>query len=332
MCRLISLAAAISLSTSAAIAAEPVNVQNFVRAETDVAMKVVVEREGLGALGHLRVLTPVEDQSVIRMNRDTLYSFAVLDLTEPVAVTIPEVGGRYLSMHVINQDHYSYAVSKPGAYELTESEVGSRYVYLIFRIFMDANDEADIKQANAAQDGIMIEGGAGDALQVPDWNQDQLLAARQALNTLATLGSDTARAFGLPEEVDPIDHLVGAAAGWGGLPKKNAIYAIQPVAKNDGTPLMLTVKDAPVDAFWSVTVYNEQGYLEPNDLGVYSFNNVTATANADGSHTIHFGGCEDGRVNCIPITPGWNFTARMYEPREELLNGSWVFPAPAPVE
>ena len=130
------------------------------------------------------------------------------------------------------------------------------------------------------------------------------------------------------DEVDPIDHLLGAASGWGGLPKKNAYYEIREVQQNDGTPYAVSAKDVPVDAFWSVTVYNAEGYLEENELGVYSFNNVTATPNADGSITIHFGACEDGRVNCLPITGGWGYAVRMYEPRAEILDGSWVFPTP----
>lgn len=332
MPRLFSLSLSFAMSASAALASEPVNSHNFVRAETDIAMKVAVDRAAVGEISHLRTLTPIDQQSVIRMNRDTLYSMAVLDLSEPVTVTLPEAGGRYQSMQVVNQDHYAYAVSAPGVNELTEDKVGLRYVYLIFRTFLDANDEADIKAANGVQDGISIEGGVKGPLEIPDWNMDQLLTARQALNTLAQLGSDTSRAFGLPDEVDPIDHLVSTAAGWGGLPKKNAYYLIQPVAKDDGTPHALTVKDAPVDGFWSVTVYNAEGYIEPNDRGVYSYNNVTARPNEDGSYTINFGGCEDGRITCIPVPGGWNYAARMYQPREEILNGSWVFPAPQPVE
>ena len=86
------------------------------------------------------------------------------------------------------------------------------------------------------------------------------------------------------------------------------------------------MRDVPVDAFWSVTVYNADGYLEPNELGRNSYNNVTATPNDDGGYTIHFGACADGRINCIPIKPGWNYTIRLYQPRAEILDGGWTFP------
>ena len=315
-----------SLGLIAAEGGEPVTLATFVRAETDAAIKLIYDESGFGVLNHNRVLTPLDQQMVIRMNRDTLYSTAVLDLSSPAAVTLPEADGRYMSLHVINQDHFSYAVSEPGRYELTEEAVGSRYVYLVIRTFIDADDPEDIKVANTMQDAIVIEGGGDGKLDIPDWNEKQLLTARQALNTLAKLGMNAARAFGTKEEIYPIDHLVGAAAGWGGLPQKNAFYEIASVTRNDGTPHSVTVKDVPVDAFWSVTVYNADGYIDENTLGVYSFNNVTATPNDDGSITIHFGDCDDGRVNCLPISEGWNYAVRMYAPSPEILDGSWTFP------
>jgi hypothetical protein len=153
------------------------------------------------------------------------------------------------------------------------------------------------------------------------------------LNDVAAVGFDTKFAFGTKEETRPIDHLLGAAAGWGGLPSKAAYYEIESVDANDGsTPHSVSVKDVPVDAFWSITVYNSDGYFEANELGRNSYNNYTAEPNDDGSITINFGSCDDGRVNCIPITPGWNYTIRFYEPRPEILDGSWSFPEIQPIQ
>ena len=86
-----------------------------------------------------------------------------------------------------------------------------------------------------------------------------------------------------------------------------------------------------MDAFWSVTVYNAQGYLEANERNIYSYNNITAEPNPDGSFTLHFGRCDDGRLNCIPVTPGWNYAMRMYAPQEAILSGEWTFPEPEPI-
>ncbi len=86
------------------------------------------------------------------------------------------------------------------------------------------------------------------------------------------------------------------------------------------------VREVPVDAFWSVSVYNADGFFEKNDRGAYSVNSITAQPEADGSIVIHFGGCGDGVRNCVPITEGWNYTVRLYRPRAEILNGTWTFP------
>src|SRR5262249_1782017 len=103
--------------------------------------------------------------------------------------------------------------------------------------------------------------------------------------------------------------------------------------KNDGrTVHRLTVKDVPVDGFWSISVYDKDGYFQKNAANAYSLNNLTAKKSADGSYAIQFGGC-DGKVsNCLPIVPGWNYTVPLYRPRAQILDGSWNFPKAQPVE
>ena len=83
----------------------------------------------------------------------------------------------------------------------------------------------------------------------------------------------------------------------------------------------------PVDGFWSISLYNAEGYYEKNAYDAYTLNNITAKKDADGSMTIRFGGCDGNIPNCLPIMKGWNYMVRLYRPRAEILNGTWRFPA-----
>lgn len=315
--------------------AESVTIETFLRAESDYNIRagMLAFDYGVNEIRHLREPTTTENQPTIRMNQDTLYSGLVLDLSEPVEITLPEVGGRYMSMHVVNQDHYMFSEAQPGVYRLSEDDVGTRFAMVTFRTFADVTDPDDIAKVHAAQDGIVMSGGGKGPYEAPDWALDDLSVARKALSDIAVLGFDASYAFGNKDQTRPIDHLVGAAAGWGGLPRTAASYVIDSVSANDGETLhAVTVKDVPVNAFWSITVYNSDGYLEPNELGVNSYNNFTAKPNDDGTYPIHFGGCDDGRANCIPVSPGWNHAIRLYQPRAEILDGSWAFPVFEPVD
>jgi len=81
-----------------------------------------------------------------------------------------------------------------------------------------------------------------------------------ALLVLGSTPSDFKGAFGAKGEVDPVRHLIGAAAAWGGNPPRTPSISTSRRQKNDGkTIYKLDVKDVPVDGFWSVTVYNAKG-------------------------------------------------------------------------
>lgn len=324
-------------SAAGAQAPQTVTVGNFIRAESDLYMGGILKDSGgrLGTFSHRREVADIDHQTVIRLNRDTIYSSALFDLDAgPATITLPDAGSRFMSMQVISEDHYVPAVYyKAGAYTLTRDMVGTRYAAVAIRTLVNPNDPADVAKVHALQDAITVSQASAGTFEVPDWDPSSQKKVRDALLVLASTSTGFGGAFGKEGEVDPVKRLLGAAAGWGGNPDKDATYLNETPAKNDGTTVhRVTVRDVPVDAFWSVSVYNEQGYYEKNPLDAYTINSITGKKAADGSTTIQFGGC-DGRIpNCIPIVKGWNYTVRLYRPRAEILDGSWKFPGARPVE
>ncbi|HEX4085317.1 MAG TPA: DUF1254 domain-containing protein [Chthoniobacteraceae bacterium] len=307
-----------------------VTVDNFNRSETDNYFATFTKQDGFGKLQHARELTPIEHQAVIRLNRDTLYSFGVFDLdSAPVTVTLPDAGTRYMAVQAVDEDHYVPEVFyAPGRRTFTREGIGTRYVALLIRTFVDPASADDMKAAHALQDAIMIEQRTRGEFVVPPLDQESLKKMRNAILALAAAsgGIDSSRMFGRREEVDPVQHLLGTATAWGGNPRATALYVGGAPEENDGkAAYLLTVKEVPVDSFWSVSVYNMGGFFEKNETNTYTVNNVTAKSNPDGSVTIHFGGDEQ-LPNFIHIMPGWNFVFRMYRPKQALLNGAWKLP------
>lgn len=312
---------------SAGYAVELVTVDNFVRAETDMTLARYVKQGAFGKLLHIRQPTPIDKQDVVRMNLDTLYSVGVFDLRAPVSIIKPDSSDRFQSMMVISQDHSTLPVEHDaGEFTLTSERVGTRFAFVIFRTFVNANDPRDIKIANAMQDKISVRQKNAGTFEIPDWDEVSLKKVRDAINVLAATRTSARGMFGDKAKLDPISHLLGTASGWGGNPEQAAMYDNVAPEQNDGKiPYRLTVKDVPVDGFWSITVYNKAGYMEKNDQNSYSYNNVTAEKNADASITINFGGGPSA-INNLPITPGWSYTVRMYEPKQEIISGAWSFP------
>jgi hypothetical protein len=323
------------LMSTVADGGEPVNVLNYMRAETDFQFKdYAAKAGGVGIFMHLREPYSVKNQTTIRGNRDTLYSVGVFDLVSPVTIVMPDTQGRFQSLLVIDEDEYNPVLKNgPGEVTLTIDAVGTRYAMALVRTFANPNSPEDMKNAHALQDAIQIKQASPGKLELPDWDEESLVETRKSLNALALKMKDFSQAFGRRGEVDPIQHLLGCAAGWGGNPQRGAMYFSEVAEKNDGkTAYTLTMpKDVPVEAFWSVTVYNKDGFFTPNDLNAYSFNSITAKRNGDGTVTIHFGGDAEAS-NYLPITDGWNYVVRCYLPGWQIIEGNWTPPAPQPVE
>ena len=310
--------------------AVPVTPESFPHAESDLYFASVVKQASLGKFVHRREPTELDRQTVTRMNRDTLYSGAVFDLDAgPVTITLPDAGRRFMSMQAVDEEAYTpEVVYGPGRYTLTKEQIGTRYVLAAVRIFVDADDPKDVEAVHALQDAIRVDqpGGPG-AFHVPNWDASTQVDLRTGLIVLAETLPDAKGMFGPRGAVDPVRRLIGAGAAWGGIPDKDAVYLNVAPARNDGkTVHKLTLKDVPVDGFWSISVYDADGRFAPNPQKAYSVNSVTAKPEPDGSTVVQFGGCDGKTANCLPTPPDWSYMVRLYRPRPEVLNGAWTFP------
>jgi hypothetical protein len=333
--------AGLALAATAAFAqAQPqgntraVTADNFKRAESDrYFANIVKQAGGLGKFFHRREIEPVDNQIVIRANRDTLYSAAVFDLDAgPVTVTLPKSGKRFMSMIVIDEDQYTPTVHYGGSHTFSKEQIGTRYLMLALRTLVDPSDPKDIGQAHALQDAVTVSQRNSGKFEVPNWDPVSHKKVKDALLVLASTLPDSDRGFGTKREVDPVRRLILSASAWGGNPDREAKYLNVFPAKNDGnTVYRLNVKNVPVDGFWSISLYNADGNFQKNAYDAYSLNNITARKSEDGSVAVQFGGCDGKIPNCLPTMPGWNYMVRFYRPRPDILNGKWKFPEPQPV-
>lgn len=305
---------------------QKVTIDNFVRAETDNYFKIRTDDGCFGKLCHNSGPADVTHQSIIRTNRDTRYSYGIFDLSSPLTITLPDTKGRFQSMMVINEDSYIRVFYEPGSYTFTKENTGTEFIHITIRTLVDPNSAEDNEIVSAIQDAIIVEQANTGKLDIPDWDQESLTKTRNLLLALAKDLPNSKAAFGTEWEVTQVRQLLGTAGGYGGNPEKDAIYLNFNPPNDDGvTAYTLTLKDVPVDAFWSVSLYNAKGYYEVNKYNSYNFNSITSKKNADGSVTIHFGG-DPNQPNFLYIMKGWNYMIRLYRPRHVILNGTWKCP------
>jgi hypothetical protein len=131
-----------------------------------------------------------------------------------------------------------------------------------------------------------------------------------------------------------------AQQGLGANLPDDAIYPLN-LADSTGRPLdganKYTLHFAkgqlpPVDAFWSVTLYDADGYQVDNPLKRYALSSwMPLKANADGSLDLYFQHESPGaerEANWLPAPAGpFNLTMRLYAPKQEALTGKWDPPA-----
>ena len=304
--------------------------ENYGQAESEIIFAGYVQQiagatgtNGTGEWLHLREGADPKDRTVMRINFDTLYSAVIVDLTEDAVLTMPETNGRYQSAWFITDDHYNpMAFVEPGTYTLTQENVGSRYVMIAIRTQVNVADPADLAIVHEIQDQLRLDQkDKGDFVPFGNWDMEEVLAMRAKYQEIAkTEGITSEQMFGKKGEVPLKEHNAGTAMGWGGLTAERAVYPS--IYAESVEPQTLTLRNVPAGAFWSITIYDAEGYPQGD---VYNINSAFAVSEDDGSVIIHFGG-DKGVVNYMDTFENWNLSLRIYEPTEAYFNGEWVMP------
>jgi hypothetical protein len=304
--------------------------ENYALAESQVIFKAYLSKiaaatntDGMGVFMHNRKAVDPKDKTVVRINFDTQYSSAILDLTEEATLTMPETNGRYQSAWFITEEHYNpMAINKPGTYKINQENTGSKYVVIVIRTQVNMSDPNDLAIASKLQDQVVLsQKDRGAYIVTNNWDMDDILEMRKKYQRIAKEKKITSgMMFGKKEDITLENHNCGTAYGFGGFTQDQAVYRTL-VTKNTN-PSIMVLKDVPVNAFWSVTVYDKDGF--PNG-DFYNVNSSFAKANSKGEYIIHFGG-DKKEDNYLDIFEGWNFTLRMYQPTEAYFNGSWKMP------
>jgi hypothetical protein len=290
--------------------------ENFIVAETDRYFSEHVAKHPVNTIRHAREPSGPDNQFVITENQDVLYSHSVVDTSGGPTITNP--AWDYFSViQIIDEDEYTIDVLYPGqSRRLTPKDLtmGS-YVFLNMRTGIPSLHAAGLDAAHKHQDGFKIEAASANPYRPKGFDKASLDATRAALIARAGDVKNPFRAFGMPNETDPTARLIAAAAGWGGLPVKDAAYisTIRPdKAASDGACASMSLQRPPLQfekgGFFSVTTYGPDSWIKTKN---FALSNRQAKSNADGSVTFRYN-CP-GEPNNIDTVKGWIQVIRLYQ-------------------
>jgi hypothetical protein len=330
--------------------------RDFVQTEAVNSMNFPLQQVGWNKLLHIPKITAYEDKFVVRPNNDTLYTMVMIDIEEGYAVLqFPETD-RYISALVYDLEHYILDggvlinetrpiifVKKGNPIPdidgiVIKSELG--VVSPIIRTLVRGAD--DIPAAHAVQQQITLT-KVGDekhtGLMQPVLKEDKFKEMREFFRERTGSTSWDDMYGSRTDNIPMIDLAQGVYEGLGAFPAYAARY-VSIFHDTDGSELhasrqysLVVPADIPVNNFWSVTVYDDDGLLIPHEERIHNSSSEISVKNRDGSTTITFGQCTPEINNCIPTGDGdWNFTWRYYGPEGAIADGTWVDIVPTPVK
>lgn len=294
----------------------------YINAESRAFMADFISRSGMNTFFHFPGLSAAADTWVVSPNNDTVYSMAIVNARNGLTLELPDVGDRFLSAQIVNEDHMApFYVYGGGTHTFKAEDIGTDYVAVGVRMGTDGTAEDIAHVTRDLQPQYAIEGAAPeDDLPRPD--VDKLKTVREALLKEYNKLDDTFDTMRKRvDEVDDWERFTYVTAGaWGLSEDENAMYKPYAVpGVKGGDCYVATYPPVPAEAFFSITVYGPEKYLMSDEDNIVS-SNRDIKLNDDGTFTVAFGGkeCRDLAPN-FAYTPedGWSFLMRAYRPDVE---------------
>ena len=298
--------------------------ENFQRAEAIRNANNYVKLGADNKWAHFRDPAPVGPNApTVRMNRDTLYSVAVVDNSNgKFNITIPESEELFTVLVFDDQAYSLYYFQTPGVHEIVSK---SPYIIMIARQgIRDYTNPKDIEKAHKMQDGLKMSGNGTKPFNPTKYDQESLEALTAKLKK-EFLEGDGVLVYGqFKDDVDEHKRLVSNAAGWGGMHDQINTYTSS--ASMSGKECReISFIDPKVKDFFSFTMYDKSGYLMD---GKTSMNSYNLKKNSDGTYTVHFNCGEDALNNLSSSGREFNYTVRTYGASDIVKSGEWNPVAP----
>lgn len=288
---------------------------------------------GLSNLHHFKELANKDTRWVVSPSIDHIYSMGVIDTSEPFTVVLPENDGKLVTLHLQDMNHTQpfYKVGA-GTYEFTPDMFDTKYILIGLRFATDGSEDNVRRITEELHSQVQIIGGGNDLEGLPKPSTEAMQKVRAALMTEYDKLEDTYDTVQYRiQDVSDWEKMTYTVAGAFGLSTPDtAMYPPYALENAKGGQCYQATYDVPKTTnemgYYSITVYNAEGYLMSNEYNIVS-TNQGMTHNDDGTFTVVFGDMDckkhtEGTNANFAHTPddNWSFLMRVYLPDVEFMH------------
>ncbi|WP_119009119.1 DUF1254 domain-containing protein [Vibrio superstes] len=305
-------------STAADISpVDNVNWDNYVVAETDWNFLQVAEEVGVNTWVHNAPVSK-ENQTVIRSNRDVVYSLAVVDVSKGATFSVTDKNNdEFQIIHIIDENHLTHKVVRRGeTVTITPEDLsGGNHVYLLSR----TKDNGDVEDVKRRQQLLSFSANSNTPYNAKGYEEQNVLDYRLKLIDNVMKGEATvegAKGFGITRnDVTDHDYRYVSAFGWGGLMPDTAQY-LEAITGQGDTQCQEWRVDKPnlnqeLGGYWSITTYGSNGWIAKDNFYMAG---EDMRDNGDGTASVFFNCGGDLAQYSLDVEENWAAIIRFYEP------------------